>query len=350
MPKPITESDPVLPVHFPHVLIETAVEHGAVRAQLFEGTSLTEETLREPDRRLSYAQFMRFEDNALRLTGNPALGLYFGRNLHLSHLGAVALVAMSSPDAGTALRAVLTYQEQFNPGWHIELRLDGERARLIARPKIPRGHLRVFATEALAVGFQGIAREILGRKFAALELRAPYPRPDHHNEYSLFFDQPVVFDCEHSEAVFPASILEQKMIASDPAMAAKAERYARSDAPPPISHGGIVQQVRRVLGSWTEGRPDLDEVARELRTSARTLRRNLHEGGASYQELLDEARRLRAEDWIRFTDMKLEQISSQLGFTDVRSFRRAFKRWTGRTPAELRSSPIASASPERDEP
>jgi AraC-like DNA-binding protein len=194
----------------------------------------------------------------------------------------------------------------------------------------------MFATEALAVGFQGIAREILGRKFAALELRAPYPRPAHYAEYDLFFDQPVEFDCEDSEAVFPASILSQKMAASDPAMAAKAERYCRSDAPPRLADGDVVQEVRRVLENWTEGRPDLDEVARELKTSARTLRRNLHEGGASYQSLLDEARRLRAEDWIRFTNMKLEQISSQLGFTDVRSFRRAFKRWTGRTPAELR--------------
>jgi hypothetical protein len=130
MSKAITESDPVLPVHFPHVLIETAVEHGAERARLFDGTSVTEETLRQPDTRLSYAQFMRFEDNALRLTKNPALGLYFGRNLHLSHLGAVALVAMSSPDAGTALRSVLAFQEQFNPRSPADVRDGGARGGL----------------------------------------------------------------------------------------------------------------------------------------------------------------------------------------------------------------------------
>lgn len=58
--------------------------------------------------------------------------------------------------------------------------------------------------------------------------------------------------------------------------------------------------------------------------------------GTSFQELLDETRRARAEEWLRFTDMKLEQVSRQLGFGDIRSFRRAFKRWTGRTPTEIR--------------
>jgi AraC-like DNA-binding protein len=56
----------------------------------------------------------------------------------------------------------------------------------------------------------------------------------------------------------------------------------------------------------------------------------------SYQELLDEARLARADAWLRYTHMTTVEIAEQLGFGDVRSFRRAFKRWTGRTPNAIR--------------
>jgi AraC-like DNA-binding protein len=97
-----------------------------------------------------------------------------------------------------------------------------------------------------------------------------------------------------------------------------------------------VTQVKNVLGSFRERPPDLEKVASALQTSTRSLRRALHDVGTSYQELLDELRRTRAEEWVRTTDLTFEQMAERLGFSNVRSFRRAFKRWTGRTPGEFR--------------
>jgi AraC-like DNA-binding protein len=57
----------------------------------------------------------------------------------------------------------------------------------------------------------------------------------------------------------------------------------------------------------------------------------------SYMELVDESRKARAEEWVRGTPMTFEHIASELGFSNVRSFRRAFKRWTGRTPGAMRA-------------
>src|SRR5881394_2997307 len=99
MKKFFTHDDPVLSVHHPRVLVETAVAHGADRRALLEGTGITDEILAQPEARISYAQFNVLEGNALRLTKNPALGLEFGRNVHLSHLGLLGLAIMSSPNA-----------------------------------------------------------------------------------------------------------------------------------------------------------------------------------------------------------------------------------------------------------
>ena len=58
----------------------------------------------------------------------------------------------------------------------------------------------------------------------------------------------------------------------------------------------------------------------------------------AYQALAEQSRRARALEWVSTTAMTFDQIAGQLGFSDVRSFRRAFKRWTGSTPNEYRDA------------
>jgi AraC-like DNA-binding protein len=80
-----------------------------------------------------------------------------------------------------------------------------------------------------------------------------------------------------------------------------------------------------------------------LQTSARAVRRTLRQMGTSYQELQDEVRRSQAVEYVSSSGLTCEQIAERLGFSDARSFRRAFKRWTGTTPNEYRTPPASSA-------
>jgi AraC-like DNA-binding protein len=337
MKKYFTHDDPVLPVHHPRVLVETAVAQGAHRDELFAGTGLTPEILDEPDARISYAQLGVLEENALRLTKNPALGLEFGRNVHLSHLGLLGLAVMSSPNAGAALEVAIRYYRQLAPGWDLELRIEGERAFLTARETIARGALRGFATEALLGALYGLSNQVLARRLPIIAVRLNYPKPAHYEKYLGVIQGPIHFDQPVTETEFEAAILSEPIASSDPATAKLAEQYIATEAARGDPVGGLVAQVRRVLAQHGHGRPDPDEVARALQTSTRSLRRGLQQMGTSFQALLDEARRARAEEWIRGSNMKLQQIAEQLGFSDVRSFRRAFKRWTGRSPNTLRN-------------
>lgn len=337
MKKYFTHDDPVLPVHHPRVLVETAVAQGADRDALFAGTGFNAELLAEPDARISYAQFSVLEENALRLTKNPALGLDFGRNVHLAHLGLLGLAVMSSPNAGAALEVALRYYRQLAPGWDLELRIEGASAFLTARETISRGALRSFATEAFLGGLYGLSHQVLARKLPIIAVRLSYPKPAHYERYLEMIGGPILFDQPVTETEFEAAILNEPIAGSDPVTAKLAEQYIATEAARADPVGGLVAQVRRVLAEHGHGRPDPDEVARALQTSTRSLRRGLQQMGTSFQALLDEARRARAEEWIRGSNMKLQQIAEQLGFSDVRSFRRAFKRWTGRSPNTLRN-------------
>jgi AraC-like DNA-binding protein len=344
MKKFFTHADPVVPVHHPRVLVETAVAQGADRGALLENVGVTLETLESPEARISYVQFATLVHNALALTGNPALGLDFGRNIHLSHMGVLGLAVMSSPNARAAFEVGLRHYRSLAPAWDLELRVDEGRGRFIAREAIPLRPFVEFATEALLAAIVAMARSLLHRDLPIWRLNLSYPKPAYAERYAEMVSAPIFYDQPVTVSEFDPAILELPVQGADPATDRIAEQIAATSVGPSVSVEGLVAQVRRVLGSVSGRPPDVDEVARTLQTSSRSLRRSLQRMGTSYQELLDEARRARAEEWVRATDLTMDQVASQLGFGDVRSFRRAFKRWTGVTPNAFRDGAGKRAS------
>lgn len=95
----------------------------------------------------------------------------------------------------------------------------------------------------------------------------------------------------------------------------------------------ISTHVITMLG---EGLPTLDEVARRMNCSGRTLQRRLAERHLNYQMLLDHIRQEVAIELLSNTALPITQIAERIGFTDDSTFHRAFKRWTGESPGTYR--------------
>lgn len=94
--------------------------------------------------------------------------------------------------------------------------------------------------------------------------------------------------------------------------------------------------MRNLLICGDTGHPSVDEVARELHVSARTLKRKLAEFGATYSVLLDEIRLRDALRLLEGTRLPVDEIAVRVSDSDRANFTRAFKRWTGVAPSEQR--------------
>lgn len=91
------------------------------------------------------------------------------------------------------------------------------------------------------------------------------------------------------------------------------------------------------------GRTQIDDVARELAVSRRSLQRRLAEEGTTWLDLLNSARERLARHYLENTSFGASEVSFLLGFEDPNSFYRAFKRWTDATPETWRDARQLSA-------
>lgn len=87
------------------------------------------------------------------------------------------------------------------------------------------------------------------------------------------------------------------------------------------------------------GTPQIEEVAKSLGVSVRTLQRRLAEQNSSFLREIERVRELAARQYVKQDTLNFGEIAARLGYADTSAFNRAFKRWTGRTPTEFRANP-----------
>ena len=100
----------------------------------------------------------------------------------------------------------------------------------------------------------------------------------------------------------------------------------------------VAEQTLRLLRKLEGQYPQMPQVAAMLNLSPRTYRRRLEEESRSFQELLDQVRAEHATRYLRNTRLPLSSIAYLVGFNDASNFRRAYRKWTGHSPRDVRNA------------
>jgi AraC-like DNA-binding protein len=291
----------------------------------------------DPDNRISYAARGRLISRCVERTGCRHFGLLVGQRSSLDALGLVGILVKYSPDVGTALRSLVHALHLHVRGGAADLAVNGDRAvltydiyqsRVAAADQIGDG--------ALAMTFN-IMHALCGPDWKPTEVLFSHRRPENVGPYRRLFQAPLVFDAERYALVFSAVVLNRPLSSSDPDLRRLLQKQIDAlDA----RHGDeFAERVRSVLRTaLLTGHARADQVAALFSMHSRTLARHLDAVGTSFQALVDECGFEIARQFLELSDQDVAQIAATLRYADASAFTRAFRRWSGTTPARWRAA------------
>jgi len=340
MPRPRLDVELFAPRITPEVfvlLIELAQELGVAPQRLCAGLGCSVEDLRS-GQPLSYLQAWRIVRRALRLTGRGDLGLELGIRENLSHFGVpgrAMSVASTLRDAG---EVAIRYQNQTGVITRWRLERDGDYVAAVVTHNLHDQSVVPFVVEERLASGLAASRLLIGNDFHLERVELAYPEPAHSERYRQIFQCPVHFDCARNRSILQRKWLSAPIATHSAVMAAQMrallEQEAKAKALPPSPTTAVEQLLLRS----GKARLSIEQVANTLQLSVRTLRRRLREDGSSFRALCERIRVETAQRLLIERGMTVSAAAKQLGFSDARTFRRAFKRWLGHVPGTMRKA------------
>ncbi|HKU36987.1 MAG TPA: AraC family transcriptional regulator [Polyangiales bacterium] len=302
---------------------------------LLGSLGLCEQLLEEPGARIPLQQMNTLVALGRERSGEPGIAIYMGLQRRLSTYGFLGLAAMHARTLRQALELAVEFAPTVSTAVSLRLETDGGVASLRLIENGDLEPVRDVVLTAMALGLARIGATLTGRELHGHVCLA-LPRPSYYQRFAdLLYD--ARFDQPDTRIVFDASSLELPLLNPDSATL----RLARDQcerALAELQHGAsIVDCVRRLIVDTRDFRT-LEQVAERLQLSPRTLRRRLAAYGVGFAELIDGERQKQALFLLRASERELSWVCEQLGYATLPNFVRAFKRWTGTTPAAYRRS------------
>jgi AraC-like DNA-binding protein len=333
---------PAVPVAY-GVLIEEVARSFGVGDELLDAAGVPRSAFADPSARLSVRQAGSLLHHARELTGQPGFGYEVGLRSSLTSHGTMGFGLLTSATLREAIELGAAYGRVRLPMLQIRLVVDGSQAGVDVQELLPLGPVRQCLFELFLVGLARMTPVLLtGRSMHDNELWFDEPEPEYFAGYRDRLP-PTRFGTGVNQLRFPAEFLDLALDTANELAAREAQLQIAGELNKIGLTDDVVAGVRAVLSAGTAGY-DLASVAQVLHLSPRTLRRRLHDRGATFHDLASEARRAEAVRLLRNTVLTVEQVAEQLDYSDPGNFCRAFKRWTGRTPGAFRDEVSASGS------
>ncbi|OYU28221.1 MAG: AraC family transcriptional regulator [Burkholderiales bacterium PBB2] len=318
------------------VLLALAEERGLSSERLCRGLGLTPQTLAEEDVRVSHQQTRTLILRVQRELNEPALGLAVGARETAVSWGLAGLAMLSCETLGEAVSYGLERQTAIGSMTPHLLSIDGERLYLSATPHIFDREIESFLIEESFAGVVAVMRSMVGPNFKPLRIEFAYTCPAQPRLYERFFRCPVHFNADEHRMTVDAQWLQMRMPGYDRLSSEVVRKQLNRLLPAPIGRDDLLASVVSRIRYGLQDSPSQRGLAAQVNVSERTLRRRLVAQNASYRDLRDEARYERARDLLINSELSISEVAQALGYADPRSFRRAFKRWSGELPTAFR--------------
>ena len=327
------------PIAFIQAMVLAYQRYGVDPSEALQQAQITPQMLRNASTRITAAQMELFSRLAMQQLDDEALG-WFSRRLPWGSYGLLSRASLTAPTLGVALKRWCRHHALLTDDVVFELSVHAGRAAVQITEHRPLGAMHEFCLLTSLRNVHGYASWVVDSRIPLIEARFPFPPPPHADIYPRLFPGPVHFGAPQAGFTFDAGYLALPQRRDERALQAMLQHAVRLIVLPYRRDRLLAQRVREVLRARGSELRTADAVAAELHLSARTLHRQLRDEGVSLQALKDEVRREQAMDQLRRTSRSIKQIALASGFSNEKSFSRAFRAWTGMSPSAYRAGQV----------
>ena len=321
-------------------LMELAAAKGADRAELSRRGGIDPRTLDDQDVRVPFASYVALMRAGKELCRDPALALHYGESNDLAQISIVGLLGYACETMGQAFA-------QLNRYGRLVVEFDGPRERFRGERR-PDGFWVVDTRENPndfpELSESTFARMVCGpRHFGvaqvARSVRFTHEPPAYRAEYDRIFQAPVAFGCEENALLIDQACMTHR-IALQPRyvfgiLSEHADALLKTLEASKTTRGRVESLLMPALHT---GEANVDGIAAAMGMSRQTLFRRLKSEGVTFAAVLEGLRRQLALHYLRGRKVSVNETAYLVGFSDPAAFSRAFKRWTGASPREVRQS------------
>jgi AraC-like DNA-binding protein len=322
------------------LLVDFGDERGLPRDKVLAGTGLSAAQLDDPNVEVTAAQELRVTGNLLRLLGHPpGLGFEVGARYHFSAYGVWGYGLIASATARDAIALAMRFLPLTYAFTVIAYREDDDVGIVNFRAPELADDLSRFLVERDMMAAAVLLQETAGGDFvlsrftlcAARAKGATQPVP------RIGGVEPT-FSARTNSLAFARAFLDRPLPHANPITVSMCEQMCGRLLEARRVRVGTATMIRHYLSATPGAAPfSLDDMARLMNTSARTLKRRLQEEGTTFRALLAESRSVMARTLLGDERVSLTEIAERLGFSDLSSFSQAFKRWYGVPPSAYRA-------------
>ena len=338
--------DDEVPVVFVNKMLDVAADHGCAMEKLLQQAGFSRNFLANKKNHISNQAQIELIKLVLEHVKTPAFGFLVGQHITILDWGILGYAFISSPNMRKAWETFSTYQRLNGPMVNLFCREEGDEGIITAIEAFPLGAVHEFAIEEWLAETRASFYKFEITHIRFTSVRVTHDEPAHAQMYKDLFKCPILFNEPTNEIRFPAELLNTPFNLADESVAELCIRQCAEVMKHLVGSDPIVEAVHRVLLSKPGISPTLERVADHLHFSSRTLRRRLHEAGASYKNILADIRLGLAAEYLRSTRMLPKEIAYFLSYSSVTSFHRAFKSRFQMTPQEYRKQSITEKNKE----
>jgi len=313
-----------------NLLTQLVTQRGVSPQLLLSGSGITSERLEKPYWYVDFACFDALLLRATHLTGELDLPVKLGLQMTVTCHGPLGFAMLVSPDLRAAIQLGCDLLQHQCRGLRFTLHEGPDKSTLRLEQPLASHQLGEAVLTFLMVGLGRVASSLVGRPCpASAEMTVVKPAHVHG-----FLRQRFRFNAQYNQWVFSTECLGWPLPNADPIAArlagAQCKRFIIARNLPVDS---LSQTIRQLVLTTTEGQPGLEQVAKKLKVSARTLQRQLASEGSNFSDICEQVRCEKAAQLLRTRRQTVSSIAEELGYASVANFGRAFRRWYLCTPS-----------------